>query len=75
LIPGPKAHHRLREKCANNRIVWMLLPQRAHGVGVSTIEGTAVFGLRVCVPVAERLDEFTFHRRGMRSILLREAKG
>jgi hypothetical protein len=40
----------------------MLLPQPAHRVRVSTIEGAAVFGLRVCIPLAERLDEFAFDR-------------
>jgi hypothetical protein len=60
LIPRPKVHHRLREEHADIRIVWMFLPHRAHRVRISAVERAAVFGLRIRIPVAERLNEFAF---------------
>jgi len=52
----------------------ILLPHPARRIRISAIEGTGVFWLRVCIPVAERLNECAFDRGGVRSVSFRQAE-
>src|SRR6476660_1855594 len=57
LIPWMQVHHCFREECTRVRIVWILLPDRAHGVGISLIERRAILRLRISVAMTESLDQ------------------
>ena len=72
LIPGSQIHHGFGEKRADIGVVRILLPNRAHGVGISLIERRAVLRLRVGVTTTERFDQIALHWRRVFRILLSE---
>ena len=56
LIPWTQVHHRFGEEYTDVRIVWIVSPDHAHGVGISLIERRAVLRLRISVAMTESLD-------------------
>src|SRR5438552_8510488 len=72
LIPWTQVHHRFGEEYAYVRIVWILLPDHAHGVGISLIERCAILRLRVSVAMTKSLDQVPFNWRSVLRILLSE---
>src|SRR5690349_1923591 len=72
LIPRTQVHHRFGEEYTHVWIIWIFLPNRAHGVGISLIERRAVLRLRICIAMTESFDQIAFNRRRVFCILLGE---
>ena len=62
LVPRSQVHQSLREKRADIDIARKSLPNLAHGIGISAIERCAIFRLRICVTLAERIDQCALDR-------------
>src|SRR4029077_20813864 len=74
LVPRTQVHHRFREKHADVGIFRKLLPHFAHGIGISAIERTAVFRLRIRVTLAERFDHRALDWRSFGSVYFGKRK-
>jgi len=55
LIPRSEVHHRFGKERADVWILGILFPNLAHSIGISAIEGAAIFRLRICITFAERI--------------------
>src|SRR5438874_9619205 len=71
LIPWTQVHHRFGEEYTHVRIVWIVLPDHAHGVGISLIERRAVLRL-IGVAMTQSLDQIALNWRSLFRILLGE---